>query len=70
MPDTPARADYDDGDPDKEENFYVLRFTSMPAVLAEFEFITNDERAAFLADPANQALLARAVFNSIQYLAD
>jgi N-acetylmuramoyl-L-alanine amidase len=70
MPDTPARADYDDGDPDKESNFYVLRNTLMPAVLIEFEFITNDERAAFLADPANQAALARAVLNAVTSLAD
>jgi N-acetylmuramoyl-L-alanine amidase len=70
MFDTPARVDYDDGDPDKESNFYVLRNTSMPAVLIEFEFITNDERAAFLADPANQEALARAVLNAVPSLAD
>jgi N-acetylmuramoyl-L-alanine amidase len=70
MPDTPARADYDDGDPDKESNFYVLRNTLMPAVLIEFEFITNDERARFLADPTNQAALAGAVLNAVTSLAD
>lgn len=70
MPDTPARADYDDGDPDKESNFYVLRNTTMPAVLIEFEFITNDNRARFLADAGNQGRLARAVFTSIENLAD
>jgi N-acetylmuramoyl-L-alanine amidase len=70
MPNTPARVDYDDGDPDKETNFYVLRNTLMPAVLIEFEFISNDARAVFLALPANQALLACAVLNAVLPFAD
>ncbi|HUU34181.1 MAG TPA: N-acetylmuramoyl-L-alanine amidase [Vicinamibacterales bacterium] len=39
MPDMVVRTDYDDGDPDKEADFYVLRHTRMPAVLVEFAFM-------------------------------
>lgn len=55
-----GRADYDDGDPDKEANFYVLRHSTMPAVLIEYEFISNPGQAAFLADPETQKELADA----------
>lgn len=37
------REDNTDGDADKEENFYVLKNTLMPAVLGEFGFHTNKE---------------------------
>ncbi len=37
------RTDYSDGDPDKEENFYMLRKTRMPAGLSENFFMTNPE---------------------------
>ena len=32
---------YSDGDVDKESNFWVLRKTSMPAILSENFFMTN-----------------------------
>lgn len=37
------RTDASDGDMDKEENFYVLRNTSCPAILIEAGFHTNKE---------------------------
>jgi N-acetylmuramoyl-L-alanine amidase len=40
------RVDNTDGDEDKEENFYVLRETSCPAVLIEGGFHTNKQEAA------------------------
>lgn len=35
------RKDISDGDADKEENFYVLKETLMPAILSENGFMTN-----------------------------
>jgi len=40
------RTDTTDGDQDKEEDFYVLKNTSMPAILCELGFHTNKEEAA------------------------
>ena len=42
------RMDYTDGDPDIESNFYILRHTLCPAVLAENLFMDNKEDVAFL----------------------
>lgn len=56
-----GRADYDDGDPDKEERFYVLRKTQAPAVLIEFGFMTNLDDLRWLQSPTNQAAAANAV---------
>jgi len=39
------RKDTTDSDEDKEENFYVLKETIMPAILGEFGFHTNKEEA-------------------------
>lgn len=39
------RTDKSDGDEDKEENFYVLKETSCPAILIEAGFHTNKEEA-------------------------
>lgn len=36
------RSDLTDGDLDKESNFYILRNTKMPAVLAEIGFMDNE----------------------------
>ena len=65
FPDLQLRADWDDGDPDKEQNFYILRYTDAPAVLLEMAFISNPEEAAKLADPAWQREMARAVARGI-----
>lgn len=45
FPDHKHRVDTTDGDLDKEENFYVIRATKMPAVLTENEFFTNQAMA-------------------------
>ena len=52
FPDRAGRADYSDGDPDKESRFYVLVHTDAPACLVEMAFISNDEEAALLSDAA------------------
>lgn len=58
---TIGRQCLDDGDPDKEANFYVLRKTASPAVLIEFGFISNPDEEKWLADPKIQKLAATAV---------
>jgi len=37
------RPDWSDGDPDKEERFYVLMNTTMPSILSETGFYTNPQ---------------------------
>ncbi len=61
-----GRADWDDGDPDKEANFYVLRNTVAPAVLIEFGFISNDDEARWLDDATNEAALVDAVIEGLK----
>ena len=61
FPDRTGRADYSDGDPDKESRFYVLVHTNAPACLVEMAFISNDEEAALLSDVAWQTRYARAI---------
>ena len=65
FPDRIGRADYSDGDPDKESRFYVLTQTDAPACLVEMAFITNDEEAALLANPTWQNRYARAIARGI-----
>lgn len=65
FPDLQLRADWDDGDPDKEQNFYMLRYTDAPAVLLEMAFISNHAEAAKLSDPAWQREISRAVARGI-----
>jgi N-acetylmuramoyl-L-alanine amidase len=46
------RKDLEDGDPDKEAGFYVVRKTSCPALLIELGFISNVEDATLFQNPA------------------
>lgn len=66
-PHSKARPDYDDGDPDKETNFYVLRHTVMPAALVEVEFISNDGMAEFLKDQNNLRRIAFGMVDAIEF---
>ena len=65
FPDRTGRADYSDGDPDKESRFYVLVHTDAPACLVEMAFISNDEEAALLSDVAWQTRYARAIARGV-----
>ncbi|MCL1905966.1 MAG: N-acetylmuramoyl-L-alanine amidase [Clostridiales bacterium] len=49
----------------REANFAVLRASEMPAVLVETAFLTNEDDAAKLADPAFRELLADAIVSGI-----
>lgn len=66
LPMLTMRADYSDGDPDKEARFTVLTATNMPSVLIEFGFISNGEDAVMLADPAFQDIWLDAVVRGIE----
>lgn len=59
------RKDTTDNDPDKEENFYVLKETLMPAVLSENGFFTNKEECTRMLTKEWQEQIAQAHFNSI-----
>lgn len=59
------RLETSDGDKDKEENFYVLRHTSMPAVLLEYGFFDNREDYDWLSNPCTIELLAKATIEGI-----
>lgn len=65
FPDRYGRADYSDGDPDKESRFYVLTQTEAPACLIEMAFISNDEEAALLDNPTWQDRMARAIARGV-----
>ena len=62
----PGRTDYDDGDPDKEARFYVLRKTTAPAVLIEFGFLTNRADEVMLADPRTRHVMVKAVADAVE----
>ncbi len=51
------RRDESDGDPDWEENFYILRKTGCPAVLTENFFQDNKEDVAYLLSPEGRAAI-------------
>lgn len=42
------RKDFSDGDPDKEENFYILKNTLCAAVLTENFFMDNKEDVSYM----------------------
>lgn len=43
FPNKPLRSDFRDGDYDKDRSFYILRYTSMPAILTENFFMDNEQ---------------------------
>ena len=55
-----------DGDEDKEANFYVLKHTSMPAVLSENGFYSNYDECQKMLDPEWQGKIAYAHFEAIK----
>ncbi len=49
----------------KAANFYVIRYTSMPAILVETGFVTGSEDAARLASASGRSRIARAIARGI-----
>lgn len=65
----PMRADYSDGDPDYEANFYILTKTKCPAALTESLFQDNKSDAEFLlSDAGREAIIRLHVDGIINYL--
>lgn len=65
----PFRADWSDGDPDYEANFYIIRKTICPAVLTESLFQDNRADVEFLlSDAGKTAIVNLHVKGIINYL--
>lgn len=61
FPNMALRPDYSDADPDKEENFAVLRGTNCPAILVECAFLSNKEELAQAVTRQFQSNMAAAI---------
>jgi len=69
VPNMKKRADFTDGDYDIEESFYILRHTTMPAVLTENGFFTNETELKFLeSESGKQAISNLHIEGIIEYL--
>lgn len=62
------RADYSDGDADKESQFYILQHTKCPAVLSENLFMDNYKDYQFLMTDAGRERIAKVHFETIKRL--
>ena len=60
------RADWSDGDVDKESGFYVLVNTKMPAVLLEMQFISHPQWESWLRVARNQDRMAAAIAAGVE----
>lgn len=61
----PMRADWADGDPDKEEDFYILSHTKCPAVLVELFFMDNEKDCRFILSEEGRQRCASAIYKAI-----
>lgn len=66
FPDVKMRSGNDNGQHDKEEKFYVLIRTIMPAILTEHFFFDNEEDAVMLMDTDIQNRIAKVQVDSIR----
>jgi N-acetylmuramoyl-L-alanine amidase len=48
------------------KNLYVTQYANMPSVLIEFGFMTNANEEKYLNNPANQDILASAVYRAVK----
>lgn len=66
LPQFPMRKEYSDGDPDKEESFYVLTETLCPAVLTENLFMDNENDCRFLISDKGRETIAEIHYQGIK----
>lgn len=67
--DRKVRVDYSDGDPDWEENFYILRKTKCPAVLTENFFHDNKDDVDYITSmDGKRAIVKTHVDGIINYI--
>ena len=59
------RGDWSDGDGDWENNFYILKKTSCPAVLTENFFMDNETDCKYLLSPEGKAQIIQLHVDSI-----
>lgn len=70
MPERKMRADWSDGDPDWEANFYIIKGSNCPAVLTESFFYDNPDDLAYMTNPNNmKKIISAHVDGVIDYLA-
>lgn len=60
FPEFRMRSDYSDGDPDKEENFYILKNTACPAMLTESFFMDTERDCRFIMSDEGRNRVANA----------
>ncbi len=65
LPQFRFRRNLADGDLDHEENFYVLKNTTCPALLVENLFFDNRREAEFLLSESGQTQIAMTLFEAI-----
>lgn len=65
--DRKIRRDMSDGDPDWEEDFYIIKKTPCPAVLLENFFYDNKEECHWLMQDVTKKRIAKAIVRGIQY---
>lgn len=65
FPELTVRADWSDGDIDKEAGLYVLNYTNMAAALFELPFISNPKEEEWLRNQTNQDEAARALARGV-----
>lgn len=65
--DRKIRRDLSDRDPDWEEDFYIIKKTSCPAVLLENFFYDNKEECQWLLQDLSKKRIAKAILKGVQY---
>ena len=69
FPGKKMRADYADGDPDKESQFYILKHTVCPAVLSENFFMDYEPDCRLIMTDYARERIARYHYNAIRRIA-